>query len=107
MGVTLGLLGSSLELLGRGPCPPNLRRAHHLAFRSKKRRVRKRVESVQFWLDAKSYLPRKVEYLSKDGSTREVRFHDIQINPDLAAGIFTDPNNDFKTVFALGIDTRR
>ena len=25
----------------------------------------------------------------------------------LAAGVYTDPSDDFKTVFALGIDTRR
>jgi outer membrane lipoprotein-sorting protein len=60
-----------------------------LLLEPKKRRVKKRVETVRFWLDAKSFLPRRVEYLSKDGSTREILFRDVQVNPDLAAGIFT------------------
>jgi len=60
-----------------------------LLLEPKKRRVRKRVETVRFWLDAKTFLPQQVEYLSKDGSKREIRFHDVQVNPDLAAGIFT------------------
>jgi outer membrane lipoprotein-sorting protein len=62
---------------------------HLLVLEPKKRRARKRVEEVRFWLDAKSYLPVKVEYTGSDGSSRTVEFDNIQVNPDLAASLYT------------------
>jgi outer membrane lipoprotein-sorting protein len=62
---------------------------HLLVLEPKKRRARKRVERVRFWLDAKSYLPVKVEYRGKDGGTRVVEFTEVRVNPDLAANLFT------------------
>jgi outer membrane lipoprotein-sorting protein len=53
-----------------------------------KRRVRKRIPEVRFWLDAETYLPRRVEYLGKSGNARTVEFKEIRLNPDLAASMY-------------------
>jgi len=62
---------------------------HLLLLEPKKRRVRKRVDSVQFWLDAGSFLPTRVEYRSADGQVRTIRFDEIRLNPDLSASLYT------------------
>lgn len=59
-----------------------------LLLEPKKRRVRKRVPEVRFWLDAQTYLPARVEYLNKNGNSRVIEFHEISVNPDLAAGLY-------------------
>jgi len=64
------------------------RDGYMLVLKPKKRRARKRVEQVRFLLDPEKFLPVRVEYRSKDGSGREIEFTDIQINPDLAAGLY-------------------
>ena len=61
---------------------------HLLVLEPKRKRVRKRVEEAWFWLDAKTYLPRTVEYRGSDGRSRRVEFTDVRINPDLAAGLY-------------------
>ncbi len=55
----------------------------------KKRRARKRVDEVLFWLDGESYLPNKVEYRAKNGNRRVIEFREIRLNPDLSAGLYT------------------
>jgi outer membrane lipoprotein-sorting protein len=62
---------------------------HLLVFEPKKRRVRKRVEEVRFWLSEETSLPIKVEYRAKNGYTRAIDFHEILLNPDLAANLYT------------------
>jgi len=45
-----------------------------------------------------------------DGGERPSTVHNVGVGTSLgplAAGVFADPGDDFKTVFALGIDTRR
>ena len=45
-----------------------------------------------------------------EGGTRPPAAHNLGLGATfgpLAAGVYTDPSDDFKTVFALGIDTRR
>jgi len=59
-----------------------------LLLEPRKRRVRKRIPEVRFWLDKDTYLPAKVEYRSKSGNTRVVEFHEIRLNPDLAANLY-------------------
>ena len=61
---------------------------HLLLLEPKKRRVRKRVPEVRFFLDAQTYLPARVEYVSKNGNSRVIEFHEISVNPDLAAGLY-------------------
>jgi hypothetical protein len=45
-----------------------------------------------------------------DGENRPPTVHNLALGATLgplAGGVYTDPNDDFKTVFALGIDTGR
>lgn len=60
-----------------------------LCFEPKKRRARKRVAEVRFWVDASTFLPVKVEYQGKSGSSRVVEFKEIRLNPDLAANLYS------------------
>ena len=60
-----------------------------LVFEPKKRRVRRRIDEVRFWVDKTSFLPQRVEYRSANGNTRVVEFHEIVLNPDLAASMYT------------------
>jgi len=55
-----------------------------LVLDPKTRKVKKRMQSVRFWVDSESYLPVQVEYRDNSGNTRIVRFVDVQMNPDLA-----------------------
>jgi outer membrane lipoprotein-sorting protein len=59
-----------------------------LVMKPKKRRARKRVEDVRFWVDDGTLLPVRVEYRSVDGDTRTVEFDDMQLNVELAAGLY-------------------
>lgn len=60
-----------------------------LVLRPKKRRARKRVEEIRFWVDGVTFLPVKVQYTAKDGGTRLVEFTEIRVNPDLSASLYT------------------
>jgi outer membrane lipoprotein-sorting protein len=59
-----------------------------LVLEPTKRRVRKRIPEVRFWLDSETFLPRKVEYRSTSGNARTVEFQEILLNPDLAASMY-------------------
>jgi len=61
---------------------------HLLVLEPKRKRVRKRVDEAWFWLDAATYMPRRVEYRGTDGRSRRIEFREIRINPDLAAGLY-------------------
>ncbi len=60
-----------------------------LLFDPRKKRVRKRMESVKFWISATTFLPVKVEYRSKNGNLRVIEFEQMSMNPELAAGLYT------------------
>ena len=54
----------------------------------KKKRVRKRMESVHFWIDARTYLPVRVEYASANGNTRVIEFDSMSVNPEISASLY-------------------
>ncbi|MCP3980062.1 MAG: outer membrane lipoprotein carrier protein LolA [bacterium] len=60
-----------------------------LLLHPKKKRARKRVQEVRFFLGRSNNLPVRVEYLSKGGDTRVIEFRDIQVNPSLAANLYS------------------
>jgi outer membrane lipoprotein-sorting protein len=70
------------------PSDPSMKGTYKLALDPKKRRVKKRMESVLFWVDATTYLPVKVEYRDRSGNTRVIRFSGMQVNPDLSASLY-------------------
>ncbi len=67
---------------------PDAKGNYLLLLRPKKRRVRKHVEEVQFWVSAATFLPVKISYSGKDGYTRLVQFRDVAVNPDLSASLY-------------------
>jgi outer membrane lipoprotein-sorting protein len=59
-----------------------------LVLDPKKNRVRKRMDAVRFWIDAKTYLPVRVEYRAKSGNRRVIDFDRMAVNPELAANLY-------------------
>jgi outer membrane lipoprotein-sorting protein len=59
-----------------------------LRLEPKKRRARKRIEEVQLWVSEKTWLPVRVEYQTRNGGNREIVFRGMQVNPDLATGLY-------------------
>jgi outer membrane lipoprotein-sorting protein len=88
LGQMSGELSKSYDISLAGPDIGGAN-THVLLLRPRKRRARKQVEEVRFWVDATSYLPVRVEYEGKDGNMRTVEFTEISINPDLAASLYT------------------
>ena len=76
---------SSVRLAEPGP---DMKGTKLLVLEPKKRRVRKRVEQVRFWVDASTYLPVRFELAGREGYTRVIRFRDVRVNPDLSAGLY-------------------
>jgi len=74
-----------LNLVGANDDVPG---TYLMVLEPKKRRARKRVEDVRFWLDAETLLPRRVAYETKDGHARVIEFTDVSLNPDLSASIY-------------------
>ncbi len=54
----------------------------------KRRRVKDRLQLVRFWVDEKTYLPRKLEYVETDGDSTTLLFSKIQLNPQIAEARF-------------------
>ncbi len=72
-----------------GSATPDAKGDYLLILRPKKRRIRKQVEEVDLWVDAKSFLPVKIERIAKDGQSRFLwEFHDVRVNPDLSASLY-------------------
>jgi outer membrane lipoprotein-sorting protein len=55
----------------------------------KKQRVKKRMDAVRFWIDDSTYMPVRVEYKSKKGDRRVIEFREMDVNPQLAADLYT------------------
>jgi len=54
----------------------------------KKKRVRKRMQSVSFWIDSRTFLPVRVRYSSNAGNTRLIEFENVDVNPDIAMSLY-------------------
>jgi len=59
-----------------------------LVLDPKKKRVRKRMESVQLWIDSDTLLPIRVRYSSNNGDTRTVEFASMTVNPVLESSLY-------------------
>jgi outer membrane lipoprotein-sorting protein len=83
---------------------------HVLRLDPIKKRVRKRMDEVRFWIDAESFLPRRVEYKAQNGSTRRIDFTSMDVNPQLAASLYvvelppgTDVTKGFSALSGLSV----
>jgi outer membrane lipoprotein-sorting protein len=68
--------------------PGDERDCYLLILTPKRRRVKDRLQLVRFWVDAKTYLPRKLQYLESDGDSTLLSFANIRLNPEIAEGRF-------------------
>lgn len=59
-----------------------------LVMSPKKKRARKLVEDVWFWIDGTTFLPVRMEARATDGSGRTIEFHNVKLDPDLAASLY-------------------
>lgn len=89
----LGLGQASVELsefydIGMGEPAAAMSHTYLLRLTPKKKRVRKRLEDVQLWIDRTSYMPVRVEYSSKSGTKRLIEFERVKLNPDLSASLY-------------------
>ena len=54
----------------------------------KRKRARRKIEQVNFWIDPQRFMPSRIEYSTSSGNGRMIVFDAIQVNPELAAGLF-------------------
>jgi outer membrane lipoprotein-sorting protein len=59
-----------------------------LVLEPRKRRARKRIEELRIYVDRDSGMPVRLVSEGTDGGSREIRLHDVQINPELAANLY-------------------
>jgi len=67
---------------------PDMKGTKLLVLEPKKRRVRKHVERVRFWVADATYLPVRFELQGRDGYARVIQFRDVRVNPDIAASVY-------------------
>lgn len=69
---------------------PDMAGTHCMVLAPKKKRVRKRMDEVRFWIDGTTYLPVRVEYHGReDGNERVIEFENMTVNPVLAANLYS------------------
>lgn len=59
-----------------------------LVLEPRRKRIRKRVDDLRFWVDATRWLPMRIEYRSAAGDKRVIEFAEVRLNPDLSAATF-------------------
>lgn len=59
-----------------------------LVLEPRKRRARKRIETLEIYVDRATGLPVRLVSSGADGGSREIVLHDVTVNPDLAAGLY-------------------
>lgn len=79
---------SKFYIISLAPENDSERSTVELILMPKKRRAKKRVDSVRFLVDRESMLPVRVEYLSKRGDRRIVEFFDVDLNGEIATSTY-------------------
>jgi outer membrane lipoprotein-sorting protein len=87
-------IGQSAEDLGKffdisQDNPGDEKGAYLLVLTPKRQRVKDRLQRVHFWVDAKTFLPRKLEYVESDGDSTLLSFNNIRLNPEIAEARFS------------------
>lgn len=59
-----------------------------LELRGKRRRVQKRLQLLEMWLDQKTHLPSAIKVTMADGATTLWEFTDMKVNPPVDAELF-------------------
>lgn len=66
----------------------SLENTHLLVLTPRRERVRERLAVLRIWVDAETFLPRRVAYEEPDGDSTVLTFRDLQPNVSLAAQKF-------------------
>jgi len=66
----------------------SLEGTHLLVLTPRRERVRERLAMLRIWIDARTFLPRRIAYEEPDGDSTILTFHDLHPNTDLAASEF-------------------
>jgi len=61
---------------------------HLLALSPRRKRIQDRVREVNIWVDAATYLPRRIEYREADGDSTTLTFDEIRRNVEIASSRF-------------------
>ena len=69
--------------------PGDEKGAYLLILTPKRQRVKDRLQRVRFWVDARTFLPRKLEYVESDGDSTLLSFNNIRLNPEIAEARFS------------------
>lgn len=88
---------------------PDAKGTKLLVLEPKKRRVRKHVEEVRFWVSDTTWLPVRFELRGHDGYSRVIQFRNVQVNPDIASSVYVVeiPNGVKVTQGTSGLDATR
>ncbi len=86
-------IGSDVEVLERHFDMTRVNDLQHpgtakLELRGKRRRVQKRLNLLEMWLDEKTWLPSIIKITMANGGTTLWEFTDVKVNPQLAADTF-------------------
>lgn len=88
----LGATGSIETLLEyfdvRAAFPSDAKSPYRLEMTPRFARIAKRLKSLTLWIDASTFLPSEIHYISGDGSVTEYRFTNATINAALPADRF-------------------
>lgn len=69
---------------------------YHLTLLPRYESVRKRLQSMELWIDGKGFLPTRVRYVEKEGDVTEYRFDDLEVNVAV-------PDSQFELVLPAGV----
>jgi outer membrane lipoprotein-sorting protein len=61
---------------------------YHLKLLPRYARIKKRIASMDIWVDSERFLPSRLKYTEPNGDHTEYRFRDVEINVDLPADRF-------------------
>jgi len=86
-------LGQSIDELAKSyhfrlDTTDTLQGAHLLVLTPRKKKVRDRMVDLRIWVDATTYLPKRLQYRETDGDATLLEFHDLRPNVDVAASNF-------------------
>ena len=68
--------------------PESAGEPYHLSLLPKYPRIKKRLESMELWIDAEKYMPSRLSYVEAGGDTTELIFSDLETNLELPADAF-------------------
>jgi outer membrane lipoprotein-sorting protein len=70
---------------------------YHLTLLPRYESLRKRLRSMELWIDGERFLPTRMKYTEKAGDLTEYRFEDLEVNGEV-------PESQFELVLPAGVE---